>query len=94
VEVEHARIYAATGAQIESTDVVLRDVTVVPEKGAALILNNVKNFRAEDFACPVDMKCALVVTGSRNRDIRISSKEISAANARLSAGAAPAVTFE
>ncbi|MCM1151967.1 MAG: glycoside hydrolase family 28 protein [Alistipes senegalensis] len=95
VEVENARIYARTGAQIcESTDVVLRDVTVVPEQGAALILNNVKNFRAENFGCPADMKPALVVTGSRNRDIRISSKEIASANASLSAAAASAVTIE
>ncbi len=95
VTVENARIYAATGAQIcESTDVLLRDVAVVPEKGPALQLNNVKAFRAENFVCPAGMKCALVATGSRNRDIRIASEEITAENACLSSGAASAVTFE
>lgn len=95
VTVENARIYAATGAQIcESTDVLLRDVTVVPEKGPALQLNNVKNFRAENFVCPAGLKCALAATGSRNRDVRIASEEITAENACLSAGAAPAVTIE
>ena len=95
VEVENAWIQARTGAQIcESTDVTLRNVTVVPEKGAALILNNVKDFRAENFACPAGLKYALKVTGSRNRDIFVSSGEITPANASLSAKAAPAVTIE
>lgn len=95
VVVENAWMQARTGAQIcESTDVVLRNVTVVPEKGAALILNNVKDFRAEDFSCPAGLKCALTVTGSRNRNVRIASEEIDAANACLSARAAAAVTIE
>ncbi len=95
VVVENAWMQARTGAQIcESTDVVLRNVTVVPEKGAALILNNVKDFRAEDFSCPAGLKCALTVTGSRNRNVRVASEEIDAANACLSARAAAAVTIE
>lgn len=72
----------------------LRDVTVVPERGPALKLNNVKKFRAEEFSCPEGMECALQATGSRNRDILVSSKEITSANACLSAGAAGAVTID
>ncbi len=95
VVVENAWMQARTGAQIcESTDVVLRNVTVVPEQGAALILNNVKDFRAEDFSCPAGLKCALTVTGSRNRNVRVASEEIGAANACLSARSAAAVTIE
>ncbi len=95
VVVENAWMQARTGAQIcESTDVVLRNVTVVPEQGAALILNNVKDFRAEDFSCPAGLKCALTVTGSRNRNVRVASEEIDAANACLSARSAAAVTIE
>ena len=95
VTVENARIFARTGAEIcESTDVLLRDVTVVPERGPALKLNNVKKFRAEEFSCPEGMECALQATGSRNRDILVSSKEITSANACLSAGAAGAVTID
>ena len=59
-----------------------------------MILNNVKDFRAEDFSCPAGLKCALTVTGSRNRNVRIASEEIDAANACLSARAAAAVTIE
>ncbi len=95
VTVEKAWIYATTGAQInESTDVVLRDVTVVPVKGPALMINNVKDFRAENFSCPADLKCAFSATGSRNRDVVIRSAEITAANSSLSKGAAKAVEFE
>ena len=95
VTVENARIYARGGAEIcESTDVLLRDVTVVPEQGPALKLNNVKKFRAEEFVCPAGMECAFVATGSRNRDILVSSKEITTSNACLSAGAKGAVTID
>ncbi len=95
VTVENARIHATIGAQInESTDVVLRDVVVVPVTGPALMINNVKNFRAENFVCPAGMKCAFAATGSRNRDVVIRSAEIASANSSLSKGAAKAVTFE
>ena len=85
VTVENTHIYAATGARInESSDVTLRDVQIIPESGPALLLNNVKGLRAEDFACPAGMACALEVTGSRNRDVEILSAQITAENARLS----------
>ena len=53
VTVENARVYAQTGAQInESTSVLLRNVTVVPEKGPALMVNNVKDLMVENFTVP------------------------------------------
>lgn len=94
VVVENASIYARTGAQInESSAVVLRNVRIVPEKGPALMLNNVKDFEADGFSCPEGMECAMTVTGSRNRDVRVRSEEITAANAQLSKGAAKAVAI-
>ncbi len=94
VTVENASIYARTGAQLnESTDVVLRNVHVVPAEGPALLLNNVKNLKTEQFICPEGLECALTVTGSRNRDVEVQSAQISEANAQLSKGAAPAVTL-
>ena len=94
VTVENARIFARTGAQInESTSVVLRDVTVIPEQGPALMLNNAKEVLVEDFTYPEGMACALTVTGSRNRDVQVVSAQITAENAQLSKGAAPAVTI-
>lgn len=92
VTVENARIYAQTGAQInESTAVLLRDVQVIPEKGPALLINNVKDLTVENFTCPDGMECAMTVTGSRNRDVKVQSPQISVENSQLSKGAAPAV---
>ena len=95
VTVENTQIYAATGAQInESSDVVLRDVQIVPEQGPALMLNNVKNLSAEGFVCPEGLERALVVTGSRNRSIEVSSPQITGANASLPKGAAQYVAIK
>lgn len=92
VRVENAQFYTTTGAQInESTDVVLKDVTVVPKQGPALAINNAKQVVAENFICPEGMPAALTVTGSRNKTIEIGSAQITAENAQLSPKAAPAV---
>jgi len=95
VTVENSSIACRTGAQInESTGVLLRNVQVVPDEGPALILNNVKDLRVEGFRCPADLTTALKATGSRNRDVVISSEFITAGKAELSKGAAKAVRFE
>ncbi|WP_418991136.1 glycoside hydrolase family 28 protein [Alistipes sp.] len=92
VTVENTRIHARTGARInESSDVVLRDVQIVPETGPALMLNNVRDFRAEGFRCPAGMACALTVSGSRNRNVAIGSEQIAEANSQLTKAAAKAV---
>lgn len=92
VTVENASIYAQTGAQInESTAVRLTDVTVIPENGPALMINNVKDLTVENFSCPEGMECAMTVTGSRNRDVQVNSAQITLENAQLSKGAASAV---
>lgn len=95
VTVENTQIYALTGAQInESKDVVLRNVKIVPEQGPALMLNNVKNLAAEGFVCPEGLERALVVTGSRNRGIEVSSEQINKANTTLSKSAARYVALK
>lgn len=95
VTVENTQIYALTGAQInESKDVVLRNVKIVPEQGPALMLNNVKNLAAEGFVCPEGLERALVVTGSRNRGIEVSSEQITGANTALSKSAARYVALK
>lgn len=95
VTVENTCIYAQTGAQInESTDILLRNVRVVPEQGAALLLNNVKQVEVENFSCPEGLEPALKVTGSRNREITIQSAQITAENAQISPVALPAVTLK
>ena len=95
VSVENTHIYAATGARInESSDVVLRNVQIIPESGPALMLNNVKNLRAEDFTCPEGMPAALQVTGSRTRGVEIRSAQITSANSSLSERSAGQVTIQ
>ena len=95
VTVANTHIYAQTGAQInESTDVVLRNVEIVPEEGPALQLNNVRNLTAESFTCPAGLPTALTVTGSRNRAVKLHAEGITAANSRLSDGSEPEVTIE
>lgn len=94
VTVEDVAIRSELGAQInESTDVVLRNVKVFPRKGEALMMNNVKNVRVENFVCPEGLKSALSVTGSRNSAVEVQSEQISAQNATLSKGAAGAVAI-
>ena len=94
VTVENTHIYAQTGAQInESSDVTLRNVQVIPEEGPALMLNNVKNLRVENFTCPDDLPTALQVTGSRNRGVEIRSAQITAENASLSEHSAAEVAI-
>ena len=95
VTVENTYIQAETGARInESSDVVLRNVQIVPERGPALMLNNVKNLRAEGFVAPGGLERALVVTGSRNRGIDVSSAQITKENADLSESAARYVVIK
>ena len=92
VRVENAHFQTTTGAQInESTNVVLKNVTVVPKQGPALAINNAKQVSTENFVCPEGMANALTVTGSRNQDISIASAQITAENTTLSPKAAPAV---
>lgn len=95
VRVENAQFYTTTGAQInESTNVELKDVTIVPEQGAALAINNAKQVKVENFVCPESMPTALTVTGSRNQDISIASAQITAANTQLSPKSVSAVTLQ
>jgi len=85
VTVENTSVYAETGAQInESTGVALRNVRVVPEKGAALMINNARDIVVENFVCPEGMETAMAVTGSRNGNISVESAQISTGNVFLS----------
>ncbi|MBR5464332.1 MAG: glycoside hydrolase family 28 protein [Alistipes sp.] len=94
VKVENAWFYTTTGAQInESTNVDLKNVTVVPKQGPALSINNAKQVTVEDFTCPENMEAALTVTGSRNADIVIKAAQISTENTKLSPKAEGKVTL-
>lgn len=94
VEVENAYFYTTTGAQInESTNVELKNVTIVPKQGVPLAINNAKQVKVENFTCPENMATALTVTGSRNEQISIQSAQIKAENAQLSPKSEGKVAF-
>lgn len=95
VTLDDVSICATLGAQLnESTDVRLTNVKVYPEKGPALMMNNVKGVKIENFTCPEGMAEAMTVTGSRNREVVVESAQISEENSTLSKGAAKAVTIK
>ncbi len=94
VTLERVAVRSTLGAQInESTDVSLKEVTVYPEQGPALMLNNVKEVRIEGFTCPEGLPVAMTVTGSRNRDVEVQSPQITAGNSVLSKRAEQMVTI-
>lgn len=94
VVVTNSVIEAEIGAEInESTNVTLQNVRIVPQSGAALKINNAKSVTVEDFICPEGIT-ALEVTGSRNKDITISSDYITAENASIGKKAVENVTIK
>lgn len=94
VQLENVAVRASLGAQLnESTDVVLKNVKILPEKGPALMMNNVKGVKIENFSCPEGMPEAMSITGSRNREVEVQSAQISPENSTLSKGAQGHVTI-
>jgi polygalacturonase len=69
--VENAYITAELGAELsESKDIILKNVTVIPREGPALLLNNVKNAKIDDFFSP-DLSIIVQITGTRNGNIQL-----------------------
>lgn len=95
VTIENSSIWCDTGIQInETTGAVLRNVRIVPRKGPALMLNNVRSLRVENLDVPAGLAEAMAVTGSRNADIEVRSAGITPANSRIATKAAGAVNIE
>lgn len=93
VVVKNSTIEAEIGAEInESTDVVLENLNIIPQKGAALKINNAKNVTVKNFLCPESDE-ALTVTGSRNHNITIDSESITSENAAIIEKAKTEVTI-
>lgn len=71
INIENAYITAKIGAELsESENISFKNVTVIPEEGPALMLNNVKDVEIENFSSsniPVIVK----VTGNKNRNIEL-----------------------
>ncbi len=94
VTVDNCSIHASIGAQLnESSGVLLKNVRIIPEQGPALMLNNVKKLKAENFICPEGLPVALEVTGSRNSEVSVVSEYITAGNASINRASIAAVRF-
>ena len=97
VVVENSSIEARTGAQVnESTDVILRNVKITPQEGPALMINNAKNLKIENFKAPEGLPTVMQVTGSRNADIEIGGEagDITRSNSTIVPAATKAVTIK
>ena len=72
INVENAIITSEIGAEItESDGVKLKNIKIIPEKGPALILNNVKNMTVEDFIYPETLKEAVKIEGKDSKNIKL-----------------------
>lgn len=70
IRVENTSISAQFGAEIvESDDVVFRNVHIEPQQGAAFVIRNVKNLKAENITYPENISIGVDVSGSQTRKI-------------------------
>lgn len=70
IHVEDTQISAQFGAELSESDgVTLKNVTIIPEEGAPLLLNNVRNFSLSNFSCPEPLKNAVEIKGRRTKNI-------------------------
>jgi len=78
INVENAYFSAQYGASLsESVDIKMKNVQIIPAKGPALILNNVKNFELTGFSFPEDLKNPIVIEGnSTNINIPDHNKQV------------------
>ncbi|MCD7907255.1 MAG: glycoside hydrolase family 28 protein [Clostridium sp.] len=84
INVSDCWISAKYGAELrEATDVRLNNVTIVPEKGPALKMRNVKDIEVAGFHYPDTLSIALLVAGVRNEHIRIQNSGLTDANTAL-----------
>ncbi len=75
IQLKNAFITSKIGAELsESSNIHFENVTVIPESGAALKLNNVKNFNADGFKSSETLNEPYEITGKRNDKIVINGK--------------------
>lgn len=72
IHVENMIVTSLLGAELsESENIFLKDIYIAPERGPALILNNVKDLKVENFKYPDSLKEIVVTTGTKNRNIEL-----------------------
>jgi len=76
IHVENAHISSLLGAEIsESNGIILKNIHIDPKQGPALILNNVKNLKVENFTFPKDNKKPMEIKGENSKNIDLSLSE-------------------
>ncbi len=71
INVENAIITSEFGAELSESDgIKFNNVTIIPQKGSALKLNNVKNFDATGLHYPDSLSNPVAVSGLNSKNIR------------------------
>lgn len=74
INVENTIITAAIGAELREADgIKFKNVEIIPEKGPALILHNVKNLDVKNFIYPPTLKNTVKITGKNTKNIYLPS---------------------
>ncbi len=75
IHVENAQLSSLLGAELSESDgIVLKNIHVEPKQGPALILNNVKNLKAENITYPENIQQPEVIRGKNSKNIEIQKK--------------------
>ncbi|MCB0583976.1 MAG: pectate lyase [Phaeodactylibacter sp.] len=93
INLEDVVITAGAGAEFSETkDIMLKNVSLFPENGPALVLKNAKNFKVDGFRFPGNLEKAVMVNGKRTDKIHLPG--IGKEKVQLGAGVAePSVLF-
>jgi len=72
IHVENAYISSLLGAELSESDgIILKNIHIEPKQGAALILNNVKNLKAEELTFPKNVLQPIDIKGKDSKNIDI-----------------------
>ena len=76
IHIENVNITAQFGAEISnSKDIIFKNVHIVPQTGAALILKDVDNFNSENFTYPIQLENPIELKENGNTNIQIAEKK-------------------
>lgn len=77
IQIENVYVTSTYGAELNnSKDIAFKNVYIQPALGPVLILNNVENFKAENFTFPNNLQNPVELKGNSNKDIIISNKRL------------------
>jgi len=77
IQIENVYVTSTYGAELNnSKDIAFKNVYIQPALGPVLILNNVENFKAENFTFPGNLQNPVELKGNSNKDIIISNKRL------------------